>query len=171
MLIRREQPDDALAIRNVHNTAFATRDGSPAPEAVLVDKLREAGDSIPELSLVAEFDGAVVGHVLGSLATIDRYPSLAIGPVGVMPAHQRRGVGSALMHAVLGAADALDFPEAVLLGDPDWYRRFGFQLAEACGVHPPDPAWAGHFQVRTLTAWTSRRQGTFRYARAFDDVG
>lgn len=167
MLIRRETPADRRAIHAVHNAAFATEDGSISYEATLVDNLRAAGDVIAALSLVTEIDGQVVGHVLGSRAHIDEHLSLGLGPLGVVPSHQKRGVGSALMHAVLAAADALDSPEAVLLGDPGYYQRFGFQPAQPLGVIPPDQDWAQHFQIRTLTRWNDETKGTFRYAPAF----
>jgi putative acetyltransferase len=170
VLIRRETVSDAPAIFGVHTAAFATDNRRTPPEAVLVDQLRAASDSIPALSLVAEISDAVVGHVLGSRAHIDGYSSLGLGPLGVLPTHQRRGVGTALMHAVLAAADALDLPEVVLLGDPAYYRRFGFQLAQPLGVLSANPGWAEHFQIRTLTTWTNQRQGVFRFAPAFDNV-
>ncbi len=166
VLIRREAASDQRAVFAVHNAAFATENGSVAYEATLVDDLRAAGDIIARLSLVAEIDGLVVGHVLGSRAHIDGHPSVGLAPLGVLPSHQRRGVGSALMHAVLAAADALDSSEAVLLGDPGYYQRFGFQPAQPLGVLPPDPEWAHHFQIRTLTSWTGTH-GIFRYAPAF----
>jgi putative acetyltransferase len=170
VLIRRELPDDRDAIFAIHNAAFATSNGSVAAEATLVDELRQAGDVIPGLSLVAELDDAVVGHVLGSQARIEEQLSVGVGPLGVLPSHQHQGVGLALMHAVLAAAEALNAPEVVLLGDPAYYRRFGFQPARVLGVLPPNPDWADHFQVRTLAAWTADRHGAFRYAPAFDDV-
>lgn len=167
MLIRREIPGDERAITRVHTAAFAPGDNGTALEAELVDQLRADGDTIAALSLVAEIHHVVVGHVVGSRAHIDDSPSVGLGPLGVLPTHQQHGVGSALMHAVLAAADALDFPEAVLLGEPAYYRRFGFQLAQPLGVLPPDPEWEPHFQIRTLTTWTDRRRGVFRYAPAF----
>jgi putative acetyltransferase len=168
VILRRETSADRAAVFAVHTAAFARDDGMEAPEARLVDWLREDGDIIPALSLVATLDDAVVGHVLCSRASVDGRPSLGLGPLGVLPAHQRRGVGQALMHAVLAAADALDEPAVVLLGDPSYYRRFGFVLAEPLGILPPDPAWAPHFQVRRLSAWHEALRGTFRYAPAFD---
>ena len=167
MLIRRVRPADRRAIFGVHNAAFASNDGSPGFEATLVYELGAAGDTIAALSLVAELDGNVVGHVLGSRARIDEHPSLGLGPLAVLPGYQKQGVGSALMHAVLAAADALSFAEAVLLGDPGYYQRFGFQPAKPLGVIPPNPQWAQHFQIRTLSAWNAERTGNFHYAKAF----
>jgi putative acetyltransferase len=167
VILRRERPTDRSAVRDVHLEAFARPVVEVAAEATLVDELREDGDVVPGLSIVAEHDGLVVGHVVCSRARIGERPSLGLGPLGVLPDHQGRGVGSALMHAVLAAADALDAGEVVLLGSPAYYSRFGFVLAAAAGITSPDPRWAPHFQVRPLTAWDGPR-GPFRYAPAFD---
>ncbi|MGH3839246.1 MAG: GNAT family N-acetyltransferase [Pseudonocardiaceae bacterium] len=166
MLLRRERRVDQPAVRAVHSAAFG--DGADAAEARLVDDLRADGDVIAALSLVAVLDGDVVGHVICSRASIADRPSIGLGPLGVIPAYQRRGVGQALMHAVLAAADALDEPAVALLGEPAYYSRFGFVAGATLGVLPPVPEWDQYFQVRPLNAWDDSLQGTFRYARAFD---
>jgi putative acetyltransferase len=169
MILRRELPADRDAVRQVHLRAFARPGVDVAPEATLVDELRDDGDIVPGLSIVAEADGGggAVGHVVCSRARIGERPSLGLGPLGVLPEHQRRGVGSALMHGVLAAADALAAGEVVLLGSPNYYSRFGFVLAAPLGISPPEPGWAPHFQVRRLTTWDGV-SGPFRYAPAFD---
>jgi len=160
-------PDDRAAIFAVHTAAFATPDGREVVEAKLVDALREDGDVIPALSLVAVLDEAFVGHVVCSRASMEGRPSLGLGPLGVLPAFQRQGVGHALMHAVLAAADALEEPAVVLLGDPAYYRRFGFVPAPPLGILPVDPAWTEYFQVRTLSAWDGSLHGTFSLRAGF----
>jgi putative acetyltransferase len=170
VILRREVPNDRSAVFAVHTAAFARPDGGEVPEAKLVNALRVAGDVIPALSIVALIDEEVVGHVVCSRASVDGRPSVGLGPLGVLPAYQGRGVGQALMHAVLAAADALDEPAVVLLGDVGYYRTFGFQLAEPLGILPTDPRWAEHFQVRRLHAWHRSLRGTFRYATAFDGL-
>jgi putative acetyltransferase len=169
VILRREGPDDQAAVFAVHTAAFASPDSGEVVEAKLVDVLREDGDA-PALSLVAVIDEAVVGHVMCSRASIDSSPSVGLGPLGVLPAFQRRGVGQALMHAVLGAADALEEPAVVLLGDPGYYRHFGFVLAPPLGILPVDPAWEEYFQVRPLSAWDGSLRGIFHYASAFDNL-
>lgn len=172
MLIQRETSAHIAAIRAVTAAAFA-RPGQPqqaSAEATLVDELRASDAWLPTFSLVAVDSAGVVGHVLGSRAWVESAPVLAVGPLSVHPDHQGRGVGKALMHAVLGAADALDEPIVVLLGNPRYYSRFGFRLAEEYGITPPVPEWREHFQVRTLSAFTPTLRGKFRYAEPFDRV-
>ncbi|MGH3945586.1 MAG: GNAT family N-acetyltransferase [Pseudonocardiaceae bacterium] len=166
MLLRRELPVDQSAVRAVHSAAFGG--GAVVAEARLVDDLRADGDVIAALSIVAVLDGDVVGHVICSRASIGDQPSIGLGPLGVIPAYQRRGVGQALMHAVLAAADSLDEPAVASLGEPAYYSRFGFVAGATLGVLPPVPEWGQYFQVRPLSAWDDSLQGIFRYAQAFD---
>jgi putative acetyltransferase len=74
------------------------------------------------------------------------------------------------MHAVIGAADALGEPLIALLGDPGYYARFGFRLAEEYQVTPPRPAWREHFQVRPLAGYQPSVRGEFAYPEPFDQV-
>ncbi|MDT3446475.1 MULTISPECIES: GNAT family N-acetyltransferase [unclassified Pseudofrankia] len=181
MLIRREVAADAAAARAVVAGAFAPaadsghgrgrgadRGGEPV-EARLVDELRTSGASLPGLSLVAlDEEGAVVGHVMCSRGWVEARPAVALGPLAVRPDRQLRGVGSALVHAAVGAADALDEPLVALLGDPRYYRRFGFRPATAYGIAAPVEAWGDHFQVRTLTVFAVGTRGRFSYPEPFD---
>ena len=74
------------------------------------------------------------------------------------------------MHAVLAAADARDEPLVALLGDPRFYRRFGFATASELGVLSPDPDWGVHFQARVLNSWTPQLAGTPRHAQPFAEL-
>jgi len=114
--------------------------------------------------------GDVIGHVACTRGTVGAAPALALGPLSVRPDRQRRGVGSALMHAVLGAADALGEPLVVLLGSTAYYPRFGFRLASEYQITPQRPEWAPHFQVRTLTGYQPGLRGPFAYPEPFDRV-
>ncbi|MBW9207537.1 N-acetyltransferase [Mumia sp. zg.B17] len=174
MIIRRELPADIEVTREVTAAAFRTAPHSAPPvepngdpgEATLVSWLRDDDSWIPQLSMVAVEGDLVVGHVVATRAYVDAEPVLGLGPVSVLPDHQRSGTGTALMHAVLGAADALDEPLVGLLGDPAYYRRFGFVPAPSLGVTAPDPSWRDAFQVRTLTSYDGQT-GTFRFAAPF----
>ena len=169
MLVRRAVRSDIAMVRGVHLAAFATADGTEAPEAGLAAQLGKGPWFLPELSLVVAVESGVVGHVIMTRGTVepDGRPALGLGPLGVVPTWQRRGVGSALMHAVLGAAEARDETLVCLLGSPRYYCRFGFRPAVEVGVAAPDPAWGGAFQARVLKAGAAPT-GTFRYAAPFD---
>jgi putative acetyltransferase len=137
----------------------------------LVDALRASRGWIPELSLVAvDPGGDVAGHVVCSRGSVGGAPVLALGPLSVRPDRQLSGVGSALMHAVLGAADALGEPLVALLGSTAYYPRFGFRLAREYGITPQEPQWVPHFQIRTLTAYDPSLRGPFAYPEPFDHV-
>jgi putative acetyltransferase len=173
VLVRRELPGDVAGIRAVHVAAFGDS-GEPARvpvEAGLVDALRASGAWVPELSLVADRAGEIVGHVACSRASIGAHRALGLGPLGVLPRYHGTGVGSALMHAVLGAADALGEPVVVLLGHARYYPRFGFRPAREYGITPPVAEWGEeHFQARVLTAWEPGMRGAFEYAAPFRDL-
>lgn len=162
-------PDDIAAIRAVVADAFGGAD--QVPEAELVAALRADAAWLPALSLVAtDPDGTVIGHVLATRGHVDTAPALVLGPLSVRPDRQRRGVGSALVHALLGAADAMDEPFVALLGDPLYYQRFGFRPCGDYHIAPPVAQWRPHFQVRPLTAYDPAVRGTFTHPEPFDHL-
>jgi putative acetyltransferase len=159
------------AARAVQVAAFRRFDATDEPvEAALLDALRVCDGWLPALSIVAETDDAVVGHVVTTRGFVGDVPVLGLGPIGVLPAYQGRGVGLALVHATIGAAEALGEPLIALLGSTAYYARFGFVPSTAVGVTAPDEAWGDAFQVRTLTTYHPDIRGQFRYARPFDDL-
>ncbi|MBK7014448.1 MAG: N-acetyltransferase [Sulfuritalea sp.] len=138
-LIRNETDGDADAITAVTLAAFATLEISQHTEQFIVKALRAAGALT--VSLVAELDGRVVGHVAFSPVVLsDGTPDWhGLGPVSVLPAHQRQGIGKALIRQGLARLQAMGARGCCLVGHPDYYRKFGFrnldQLAHA-GVPP-----------------------------------
>jgi putative acetyltransferase len=117
--VREERAEDREAVRRVEEAAFGR-----AEEAAIVDALR--GDEAWALSLVAEVDGEIVGHLLFSRG--DR--AMTPGPLAVLPEHQRSGVGAALMREGLARIDE----PIVLLGHHEYYTRFGFRPAAPLGI-------------------------------------
>lgn len=169
MIVRRERPGDVAVARQIQVAAFRKDDTDPV-EALLLDALRVCNGWLDRFSVVAEIDGLLAGHSVCTRGFIDGVAVLGLGPIAVRPDVQRAGVGSAMMHALIGAADASEEPLVALLGSPDYYRRFGFVAAMSMGVAPPDPSWGDYFQMRTLSAYRDSIAGTFDYASPFSDL-
>jgi putative acetyltransferase len=169
VIVRRQEAIDYEAAQLVYAEAFKRPDhaGRVPPEVRLFTSLWEANDVISELSFTAVAENEVVGHVTASRATVGSHSVVAVGPIGVVPGCQGKGIGSALMSALLDAADAEHVPLVVLLGSPQYYARFGFRSAVELGVVPPEPKWGSAFQARPLRAYTPSIAGPFRYAPAF----
>jgi putative acetyltransferase len=128
--IRPEQPHDVADIRAVNVAAFADHEYSQQTEHLIVEALRAAGAL--EISLVAEADGAVVGHIAFSSASVGTSAEgwYLLGPIAVLPAHQAAGVGSALVEAGLALLRDRAARGCALVGDPGFYGRFGFRHYE-----------------------------------------
>lgn len=131
MNIRPEQPEDGAAIHQVVEAAFGR-----VAEADLVDKLRAHGKSV--VSLVAEIEGQVAGHILFSEVTVETNPRnrkiIGLAPLAVAPAQQRAGIGAQLTRAGLAACRAAGYDAAIVLGHPEYYPRFGFVPASRFGI-------------------------------------
>ena len=176
MRIRHESPDDLAHIREVNLAAFR---GEVEPD--LVERLRDAGSLA--ISLVAEDGSRVVGHAAYSPAVVElslggSFPAAALGPIAVLPALQKCGIGSQLMERGFTECLALGYDLLFLLGHPSYYPRFGFVPAKPHGVRwtrdssdQPNPA----FMVKELRpdALADRLDGdtgVFHYAAQFDGV-
>lgn len=138
-----------------------------------MDGIRGTDRWIDGGSLVAEDEqGGLVGHLLLSEGDLVRpagteHRIWMVGPVAVLPAAQRRGVGAALMHAAIALATERGQPLLCLLGHADYYPRFGFEPARSIGVEPPQPWPDESWMALRLPAWTPDLRGTARFAPAF----
>ncbi|CUW42993.1 acetyltransferase [Brucella vulpis] len=163
MHIRKERPQDAAEIRQVTETAFRPVAYSNQKEGEIVDVLRAA--KALTLSLVAEEDGQVLGHIAFSPVLIDGAEKgwYGLGPVSVLPARQGEGIGGKLIREGLAQLCGAGARGCVLLGDPGYYRRFGFKAdarLKLPGV-PPE-----YFQC--LAFGPDMPQGDVAYHVAFD---
>jgi putative acetyltransferase len=162
--VRPETPEDFRAVREVHERAFAPRH----EEANLVDALRAARAHVPELCLVALDRSSVVGHVAFSRAHLSSGSAvLALAPIGVLPEYQRRGAGSALIRGALTRAAQTEFPLVIVVGHAAYYPRFGFEPAEALGVHAPFPMPPETWLAHRLPAYRTDARGTVAYPEPF----
>lgn len=163
--VRPERPADAAAIRLVHERAF----GRPN-EARLVDALRDAGAHA--VSLVVEDDAGLAGHVLFSPVSVaGDGAGLGLGPVAVAPHRQGIGLGSLLIRRGLAECRQRGYGVLVVLGDPGFYRRFGFAPASVRGLRCEYDAPDGAFMVlEVLPGSLEGRRGLVRYRPEFADT-
>jgi putative acetyltransferase len=165
--IRATRPGDEAGILRVVADAFShrgTRD--PADELTIVRETWSASERRGLIELVADEGGTVVGHLQAAPGRLDGIDTRAAGvaPVSVGATSQARGVGTALMWALIGAAEDRRWPLLVLLGQPAYYGRFGFVAAGPLGLHyAPVGAGNPHFQARPLPSYDASLRGDFSY--------
>lgn len=157
IVIGEEAPGDEAAIADVTRAAFATLEISDHTEQFVIERLRAA--QALTVSLVARLGARIVGHIAFSPVTISDGTDgwYALGPVSVLPEHQRKGIGGALIEEGLRRLKALDARGCCLVGHPSYYPRFGFRNAPRLRVEgvPPEVFFAlalsGSFPKGTVT--------------------
>lgn len=167
-VIRPETPEDAAAIRHVNEEAFGQKE-----EAEIVEKLRSRG--VLTISLVAVQDSEIVGHIAFSPVRIESehssFGAIALAPMSVLPAYQRKGIGSQLVRAGLEECRSLGHETVVVLGHPDYYPRFGFIPAKAKGIdcefQVPDEAW---MILELKESALAGRRGTLKFQPEFREA-
>jgi len=171
LLIRPERDNDHDAIAAVVAAAFKSD-----VEARLVELIRASPHYIPELSLVAEQDGAIVGHVMLSYSSLRgddarEWPILQLSPLAVAPDHQSVGIGGALVRDGVKRANERGEPVVVLEGSPLYYGRFGFEHSRLYGIELPIPDWAPPeaSQIMRLSAYDPSMRGRVVYPPAFEE--
>ncbi|OGO50839.1 MAG: hypothetical protein A2148_03835 [Chloroflexi bacterium RBG_16_68_14] len=166
MIVRPEIPADYEAVAQVVEAAF----GRPN-EAQLVELIRTSDNYVPELALVAEEDGRVVGHAMFSYVTLrgaEERRVLCLAPVAVAPERQRSGVGSALVRHGIRLAEGRGEPLIIVEGHPGYYPRFGFERARSHGIEPPSPDIPdAAFMVLRLSRYDGRYRGQVLFPAAF----
>ncbi|MBS4175990.1 GNAT family N-acetyltransferase [Lederbergia citrea] len=169
MIIRTELPTDHRAVCELTYQAFGKR----KDESELIDRIRKSSGFIPELSIVAEEDEEIVGHILLSKAKVigdtGDHEVIVLAPVAVHPSYQKKGVGSKLIEEGLNRVKALNYGLVLLIGHPSYYLRFGFKPARQYGLelhqfNVPDEV----FMVCELNEGELNRiHGELRYPSAF----
>jgi putative acetyltransferase len=161
--IRKEQLRDYNEVRAVNESAFHRPD-----EADLVDRLREEGVII--LSLVAELDGQIVGHILFSRMSIETaqgaLPAVSLAPMAVLPSYQGRGVGSGMVRHGLAELRARGEGIVIVLGHKTYYPRFGFASERARSLSSPFPQDA-FMALELADGALANVRGAVRYPAAF----
>ena len=166
MIVRPETASDYEAIGELLRSAFAGE-----VECRLVRLVRASDNYVPDLTLVAEENGRVVGHIMFSYVTLkgdEEFRVLSLACMAVTPERQRSGIGGALVEAGLERAEERGEPLVIVVGHPTYYPRFGFEPASRYGIEPPSadiPDAA--FMVRRLSGYSERHRGRVVYPPAF----
>lgn len=169
MIIRKESDADQAAIYQIHLDAFGQKE-----EPELVDRLRMSEDYLSELSLVAEEDGILLGHILFTRSWIidssgKKHPTLTLAPIGVHPGHQGKGIGKKLVWAGLVKATESGEHSVHVLGHPSYYPQFGFETASIHGIRCPFPAPEEAFMAMALKpGGLDGISGMVQYAAVFN---
>lgn len=163
MRIRPEAPGDGDAIHRLTQAAFAPMPYADGTEADIIRRLRDSGDLL--LSLVAEEDGGIVGHVAFSPVTIDRAHDgwFGLGPISVRADRQRQGIGSKLVAEGLAALEARGARGCALVGNPEVYTSMGFASDGALRFRDVDPRFVQRIVLRGPAP-----RGDLMFASAFD---
>jgi putative acetyltransferase len=145
--IRQETPNDYRTVEELTREAFWNIYIPGCYEHLLLHNVRNSPDFIPELDLVAERDGRIIGHIVYTRAVIKNDKGrekkvICFGPVSVLPSLQKQHIGSALIEHSLAIARKMGFPSVLIYGDPRYYSRFGFRCAEKYDIKTFDGKYA-----------------------------
>lgn len=168
MNIHCETPLNYPAIAEVNILAFGQEN-----EARLIETIRYSNRYIPELSLIAEVEGIVVGHILFSYIDLvgeETLQVLGLAPLAVRPQFQNKGIGSALVQTGLEIAEDRGEAIIIVLGHPQFYNRFGFETSVNYEIESPFPVPEDFFMVKPLPKYHERYKGKVVYPSAFDGV-
>lgn len=167
MKIRQAEARDWTAIYEVVREAFSSAEHADGNEQDLVNALRKGEAFIPELSLVAEANGKIIGHIMFKKAKVGIENILALAPLSVLPAYQRQGVGSALIRKGHEIAQRLGYNYSVVLGSEKYYPRFGYVQADALGIEAPFDVPRENFMVCKIMDEAVAVRGVMEYAKEF----
>lgn len=167
MIIRRENEKDYEEIYALVKQAFESAEQADGNEQDLVNNLRSGNAYIPELSLVAEIDEKIVGHIMFSKAFVGNCEVLALAPLSVLPAYQRQGIGTALIKEGHRIAGKLGYSYSVVLGSENYYPKAGYLPADEYGIKAPFDVPRNNFMAYKLRDIVPEISGTMKYAKEF----
>lgn len=168
--IRQENKNDYASVYNLVQVAFANAEHSDGDEQNLVTRLRGSEAFVPELSLVAEVDGEIVGHIMFTKIRIGDSDIMALGlaPLAVVPKLQKSGIGEKLIEAGHEIAKELGYVYSVVLGHAEYYPRFGYKPASVYGIKAPFPVADENFMaIKLIEDEHTNISGVVSYAEEF----
>ncbi len=165
--IRQERQEDYQQIRILVREAFAHAEHSDGDEHDLIERIRDSSDYIPELSLVALYGDIVLGHIMFSKISVGESEAIALAPLSVRTDCQRKGIGKLLVTAGHRLACQMGHSCSVVLGNPDYYSKFGYEKASDHGIVPPFDVPDDYYMVRQIDKNCDIPKGYVKYSDAF----
>jgi predicted N-acetyltransferase YhbS len=167
MFIRKEETKDYETVYSVVKRAFDSADHADGNEHDLVNALRVSDAFIPELSLVAEIDGKIVGHIMFTKAKVVNETVLALAPLSILPEYQKQGIGTALIKEGHKIAKELGYTYSIVLGSENYYSRVGYLPAVDFGIRPSFDVPSENFMAYRLRENDPNICGVLKYAKEF----
>lgn len=170
--IRQENLSDYDRVLEITNEAFKGLPFSDENESELIRRLRVSPEYIPELSLVAEYENQVVGHILFTPISIESrnksFPTLSLAPISILPKFQQLGIGSMLINKGHELAKQMGFNSVIVLGHPEYYPRFGYKPISNWPIKSPFDVPDDYFMALELVPGAlNRTSGIVCYPAAF----
>jgi putative acetyltransferase len=163
-VIREAEEQDHSTIIDLVRVAFSDSDRDGSEEVQVVSDTRQRGAVADGLELVTIEEGRLVGHVLVGIGELDGREAVGVAPLAVVPDRQGIGIGTALMTEVLTRAERAGWSMVLILGDPRYYGRFGFEPTGPLGItYPPVGTGDPHFMVHRFAGYDSSYRGVFTY--------
>lgn len=167
LTIRQETPSDYQQVEELITLAFNGSPHSDGQEADLVRRLRQDPAYHPKFSLIATDEKEMVGHVLLTEIKVEKSRALALAPLSVHPLYQRKGIGRQLLLEAENVAKKERYDTIIILGDPAYYSRFGYQTASDHGIKPPFEVDNQYFMVKFLEEKAEQVRGLVTYPSVF----
>lgn len=167
MLIRQETEKDYDLVYELVKRAFENAEHRDGTEQDLVVSLRKGDAFVPELSLVAELDGRIAGHILFTKAKVGNDTVLVLAPLSVLPEYQKQGIGTALIKEGHRLAEKLGYQYSLVLGSEKYYPRLGYLPARQLGIEVPEGIPSDNFMAIPLQKNGKSVSGAVIYAKEF----
>lgn len=167
ILIRQENRNDYDSVFHVVKTAFEQAEHTNGDEQNLVNRLRSSIAFVPQLSLVAECDGEIVGHIMFAKAQIGKTVQLTLAPLSVLPSKQNMGIGEKLIAEGHRIAEEMGYEFSVLVGHANYYPRFGYQPAGHFGIRASFEVPDENFMAINLQGKDTKLDGCIQFAPEF----
>ena len=174
LTVRKENAEDFKAVFNLIEKAFENEQMSDHKEQFLVERLRKSNAFVPELSMVAETENKIVGHILLTTLKIkneqNEFDSLALAPVSVLPEYQQNGIGGTLIKEAHKKAKKLGFHSVILLGHKKYYPKFGYKQVDQFGIKLPfEVPKENCMAIELIENGLKNVSGTVEYPKEFSE--